>query len=111
MIDPLPEKQREFLAIMGLADEFTAEMARFVTEDPEAEALLVLLTARNAFVKRAAGRRDLPLSPHDEGVRGAHVPDAGTGTAAPLPAAVRRMVRGTGDVPPRPVRLPPGRGL
>ena len=52
MIDPLPEKQREFLAIMGLADEFTAEMARFVTEDPEAEALLVLLTARNAFVKR-----------------------------------------------------------
>ena len=52
MIDPLSEKQREFLAIMGLADEFTAEMARFVTEDPEAEALLVLLTARNAFVKR-----------------------------------------------------------
>ena len=29
MIDPLPEKQQEFLAVMGLADEFTVEMARF----------------------------------------------------------------------------------
>ena len=52
MIDPLPEKQREFLAIMGLADEFTVEMARFVTEDAEAEKLLAVLTARNAFVTR-----------------------------------------------------------
>lgn len=33
MIDPLPDKQREFLAVMGLADEFTTEMARFITED------------------------------------------------------------------------------
>ena len=50
MIDPLPEKQREFLAVMGLADEFTVEMARFVTEDPDAEKLLYALTAQNAFV-------------------------------------------------------------
>ena len=50
MIDPLPEKQREFLAIMGLADEFTVEMARFVTEDADAEKLLAVLTAQNAFV-------------------------------------------------------------
>ena len=50
MIDPLPEKQREFLAVMGLADEFTVEMARFVTEDADAEKLLSLLTAQNAFV-------------------------------------------------------------
>ena len=40
MIDPLPEKLREFLAVMGLADEFTVEMARFVTEDADAEKLL-----------------------------------------------------------------------
>ena len=50
MIDPLPEKQREFLAVMGLADEFTVEMARFVTGDADAEKLLAMLTAQNAFV-------------------------------------------------------------
>ena len=50
MIDPLPEKQREFLAVMGLADEFTVDMARFVTEDADAEKLLFALTAQNAFV-------------------------------------------------------------
>ena len=51
MIDPLPEKQQEFLAVMGLADEFTVEMARFVTEDADAEKLLAVLTEQNAFVK------------------------------------------------------------
>ena len=51
MIDPLPEKQREFLAVMGLADEFTVEMAHYVTENEEAEQLLAVLTAQNAFVK------------------------------------------------------------
>lgn len=50
MIDPLPEKQREFLAVMGLADEFTVEMARFVTGDADADKLLAALTAQNAFV-------------------------------------------------------------
>ncbi|MBO5154431.1 MAG: LuxR family transcriptional regulator [Eubacterium sp.] len=52
MIDPLHEKQQEFLAVMGLADEFTVEMARFVTGDSNAEKLLDLLTKQNAFVKR-----------------------------------------------------------
>ena len=52
MIDPLPEKQQEFLAVMGLADEFTVEMARFVTGDSNAEKLLSVLTEQNAFVKR-----------------------------------------------------------
>ena len=52
MIDPLPVRSREFLAVMGLADEFTAEMARFVTENREAEQQLLLLTEQNAFVKR-----------------------------------------------------------
>lgn len=50
MIDPLPEKQREFLAVMGLADEFTVEMARFFTGDADADKLLAALTAQNAFV-------------------------------------------------------------
>ena len=52
MIDPLPPRQQEFLAVMGLADEFTAEMARAITENQSADALLASLTARNAFVKR-----------------------------------------------------------
>ena len=51
MVDPLPERQRELLAVMGLADEFTAEMARFVTDNGDAQELLDLLTAQNAFVK------------------------------------------------------------
>ena len=36
MIDPLPEKQREFLAVMGLADEFTIEMAQCITGEADA---------------------------------------------------------------------------
>ena len=52
MIDPLPEQQREFLVVMGLADEFTAEMAQFITGDPGADWMLSVLTAQNAFVKR-----------------------------------------------------------
>ena len=52
MIDPLPERQREFLAVMGLADEFSEDMARFVTGDADAEEILAALTAQNAFVKR-----------------------------------------------------------
>ena len=52
MIDPLPEKQREFLAVMGLADEFTAEMAQRITGDADAGQILSMLTQQNAFVTR-----------------------------------------------------------
>ena len=52
MIDPLPERQREFLAVMGLADEFSEDMARFVTGDADAGEILAALTAQNAFVKQ-----------------------------------------------------------
>ena len=52
MIDPLPEKQREFLAVMGLADEFTIEMAQCITGDADAGQILSMLTAQNAFVTR-----------------------------------------------------------
>lgn len=51
MIEPLSAKQREFLAVMGIADEFSAEMAVFVTEDEEVRAMLNILTEQNAFVK------------------------------------------------------------
>lgn len=50
MIDPLPEQQREFLAVMGLADEFTVEMAQYITGDADAGQILSLLTEQNAFV-------------------------------------------------------------
>ena len=52
MIAPLPVDAREFLAVMGLADEFTLEMAHFITETPHTEKLLTTLTEQNAFVKR-----------------------------------------------------------
>ena len=52
MIDPLPQNLREFLAVMGLADEFTVEMARFITGDDSAEQILAVLTEQNAFVRR-----------------------------------------------------------
>ena len=52
MIAPLPADAREFLAVMGLADEFTIEMARFITENPHTEEVLTTLTEQNAFVKR-----------------------------------------------------------
>ena len=50
MIDPLPEQQRAFLAVMGLADEFTVEMAQYVTGDGDAGQILSALTEQNAFV-------------------------------------------------------------
>ena len=52
MIDPLSEKQQAFLAVMGLADEFTVEMARYVTGDAEAAQIVSMLTEQNAFVTR-----------------------------------------------------------
>ena len=50
MIDPLAKKQREFLAVMGLADEFTVEMAQRITGDADAGQILSMLTEQNAFV-------------------------------------------------------------
>ena len=52
MIDPLPEPQRAFLAVMGLADEFTVEMAQCVTGNGDAGQILSALTEQNAFVTR-----------------------------------------------------------
>ena len=52
MIDPLPHKQQEFLAVMELADELTVGMARFVTGNDHAERLLAVWTEQNTFVQR-----------------------------------------------------------
>ena len=52
LIDPLPPRHREFLAVMGLADEFTVDMAREITGYDDAEDILAALTGQNAFVTR-----------------------------------------------------------
>lgn len=52
MIDPLKEDQREFLAVMGLADEFTVEMASYITGYDIAESMIKAMTEQNAFVTR-----------------------------------------------------------
>ena len=56
MIDPLPPDRQEFLAVMGLADEFTAEMARFVTENPETDAIIQDLTCRTPLSRACRTR-------------------------------------------------------
>ena len=82
MIDPLPEKQRQFLAVMGLADEFTVEMAQYITGDADAGQIL----------SRPAGWAGLSLPPYDESVRRAELSDDGAGNAAAVLAALRQLV-------------------
>ena len=62
MIDPLPERQREFLAVMGLADEFTVEMAQCITANADAAALLCRADGAERLCHAPAGRRDLSAS-------------------------------------------------
>ena len=54
--------------MMGLADEFTLEMAMAVTGDDDAAQLLQALTQENAFVTRLARWQNLSVSSHDEGL-------------------------------------------
>ena len=101
MLESLPEKTRGFLAVMGLADEFTVEMARAVTALPDAEEVLRALTQQNAFVDPPAGRGELPLPPHDERVRRAALCSAARRPANGGLAAVWPMVCPKSPVPPR----------
>lgn len=55
MLRPLPPRRQKFLAVMGLADEFTGEMARFITKEPDTAEILSDLTAKNAFVTHLPG--------------------------------------------------------
>ena len=50
MLNPLPEDRKEFLSAMGLADEFTEEMAEFITKREDVHQILKTLTRQNAFV-------------------------------------------------------------
>ena len=55
MLRPLPPPRQKVLAVMGLADEFTGEMAQFITKEPDTAEILSDLTAKNAFVTRLPG--------------------------------------------------------
>ncbi len=92
MIDPLPETQREFLAVMGLADEFTVEMAQCITGDADAGQILSALDRAERLCRAFAGRRDLSLPSHDEGVCRAQLSCDVGGNAAALLGALRPVV-------------------
>ena len=66
---------------MGLADEFTVEMAQFVTADDARRGAACRADRAECVCQASAGRRDLPLSPHDEGMRAAHLPVHAEGAA------------------------------
>lgn len=55
MLRPLPPWRQRFLAVMGQADEFTGDMARYITGQPDTPEILADLTAKNAFVTRLPG--------------------------------------------------------
>lgn len=52
LIDPLTEEKSEFIAVMGLADEFTSEMAEAVTGAYDVKDILSGLIKQNSFVTR-----------------------------------------------------------
>lgn len=52
MLKPLSPESQEFLCAMGLADEFTEKMVKFITEREDTEQILQALTEQNAFVTR-----------------------------------------------------------
>ena len=47
---PLPPRQRDFLVLLGVPDDFTAEQARYLWSDGDAAELLRQLTGQNAFI-------------------------------------------------------------
>lgn len=52
LLAPLPERQREFLILNGMADEFTEEQAAFLWKQPDTTKLLGFLSKNNAFITR-----------------------------------------------------------
>lgn len=52
LLDPLPERQREFLLRIGMTDEFTSEQAAWLWRHEDAAAILGSLSRNNAFITR-----------------------------------------------------------
>lgn len=52
LLAPLPERQREFLILVGMTDEFIAEQAAYLWQCPDTQDLLNSLSKNNAFITR-----------------------------------------------------------
>lgn len=52
LLAPLPERQREFLILVGMTDEFTAKQAAYLWQQSDAQSLLDSLSKNNAFITR-----------------------------------------------------------
>ncbi|MBQ9566409.1 MAG: hypothetical protein IJU98_12565 [Synergistaceae bacterium] len=50
MLEPLPERERDFLLCCSVAEEFTREQAAFLWQGEDAGALLTALSENNAFI-------------------------------------------------------------
>ncbi len=59
LIAPLSAREKEFLAVMSLADEFTEEMAEFILQTDGIGRMLSALTEQNAFVTRLSDGKTL----------------------------------------------------
>lgn len=53
LLTPLSESQREFLILIGMTDEFTAEQAAYLWQHADAQSLLDSLSKNNAFITRS----------------------------------------------------------
>lgn len=52
LLAPLPERQREFLILVGIPEEFTAKLAAYLWRHPDAQDLLDSLSKNNAFITK-----------------------------------------------------------
>lgn len=52
LLEPLPERQREFLILIGITNEFTKEQASYLWQHSDAIELLEDLSKNNAFITR-----------------------------------------------------------
>ena len=52
LLEPLPEQHKEFLILIGMADEFTAKQASYLWQKDNAKELIDTLSKNNAFITR-----------------------------------------------------------
>lgn len=52
MLAPLTEREREFLVLIGITDEFTSEQAVYLWQHTDAEKMMKVLSHNNAFITK-----------------------------------------------------------
>ncbi|NLV16522.1 MAG: hypothetical protein GXY50_04835 [Syntrophomonadaceae bacterium] len=52
LLEPLPERQKEFLILIGMDDEFTLQQASFLWQSDDAKDLINTLSKNNAFITK-----------------------------------------------------------